>query len=761
MKLNTPFILSRIPLLLAALLLCAPRTLASTVNIASPADGAMVSGIVTINGASSLTTTGVVSISIDGSATFNPATGRASWTYDWDTTPLANGNHTITARARTSLSDPAPGLQTNTVNVQNAVSVAFTFPLDGATLNSELTQTITGTSANATNVTVQFNNGPIEPVSGVASWNYVLEPGHIPVGTNTFTARANGTNGSATNVITVILQNTNPPTGTFSYTSSVDGVTMTGFVQVGTGYNPAQPTPLVIYLHGGGGNGSLNSGLVAQLNARGWIGIGPDGRLWNLFNQGCVWETSAAYVDSPDPDVGPGERDILDAIEWAKANYNIDPGRIYLTGFSMGGRGTYQIGLRNPDRFAAIAPMAPASDMYEIFVRRPEPPECKEGMVGGQPGTNLVVDTFYTITSGRFLIENAFNLPVRHNHGTTDGIARNIPGSGTYLHGYHMLTDTNWNGCFFFTNSFVTNFCFGHTPTLSELRARHTNGYDWTYIFTDGAHSIDPKWFTNTPVGTAGTVEGTTDPLNPAQYLGMFEFFERRTLVTNPATVVYKTYTDAHRRAYWAEIEITTPWQDVPGAIRATRHSESNRIDAELVRVNKATFDLARAGLRLAPGTNLVVTLQSLVERVFDPALAAPGETLAPTIVLKGDFTTAASVTALRDGVALPAAAVTFNSTSITVGPLASVTTTTTLELQAGIAVRLLPSAMAGSDLRLFWESAPGQQFDVQRTAALTAPIAWQTLATNWPAGTNTTTEFTHTNALTAPTGFYRVLRLP
>ena len=735
---------------------------ATTVNIASPLDGATVSGIVTLSGTSSLSSAGIVSISIDGSATFDPASGRASWTYSWDTTGLANGNHTITARARTTQSDPAPGLQTITVNVQNvlpdtnAVSVAFTFPLDGTTLNADLTQTITGTSANATNVTVQFNNGPLEPASGVASWNLVLEPGHIPVGTNTFVARANSTNGAATNIISVILQSGSPPTGTFSYNSSVDGVNISGSVHVGANYNPATSTALFIYLHGGGGNGTLDNNMLPQLDARGWIGIAPDGRLWNLYNQGCSWKWSAAYVDSPDPDVGPGERDILDAIEWAKANYNIDRNRIYLTGFSMGGRGCYQIGLRNPDLFAAIAPQSPASDMYEIFVRRPDPAECKEGMTGGKPGDSPMVDTFYTITSGRFLIENAFNLPVRHFHGTSDSVALNIPTDSRYLHGYHMLTRTNWTG-----SHGAGTPDFGHTPTLTELRARHGDGYDWGYFFTDVAHSRDAKWFSNTAVGTAGTVEGTTDPLNPSQYLGMFEFFERRTLVTNPATVVYKSYTDTHRRAYWAEIDISMPWQDVPGAIRATRHIASNRLDAELVRVSKATFDLARAGLRLAPGTNLTLTLQPLNEPVFDPALTASAETLAPTLVVKGNFAAVTRVIALRDGVALPASSVTLNSNSIALGPLAAVTNLATLELQVTDTFHLLPPAIVGNDLHLLWESAPGQHFDVRRADSLVTPIVWQTLATNWPASANATTEFTHTNALLAPAGFYRIERKP
>ena len=40
------------------------------------------------------------------------------------------------------------------------------------------------------------------------------------------------------------------------------------------------------------------------------------------------------------------------------ANYAVDPQRIYLTGHSMGARGTWFIASRYPEKFAAIVPMA-------------------------------------------------------------------------------------------------------------------------------------------------------------------------------------------------------------------------------------------------------------------------------------------------------------------------------------------------------------------------------------------------------------------
>lgn len=53
-----------------------------------------------------------------------------------------------------------------------------------------------------------------------------------------------------------------------------------------------------------------------------------------------------------------GRMDALEVLELAKARFRPDPSRIYLTGHSMGGHGTWNFGVTFPDRFAAIGPSA-------------------------------------------------------------------------------------------------------------------------------------------------------------------------------------------------------------------------------------------------------------------------------------------------------------------------------------------------------------------------------------------------------------------
>ena len=53
-----------------------------------------------------------------------------------------------------------------------------------------------------------------------------------------------------------------------------------------------------------------------------------------------------------------GRLDAIEVLDAASALFHADPDRTYLTGHSMGGHGTWQVGAQFPDRFAAIGPSA-------------------------------------------------------------------------------------------------------------------------------------------------------------------------------------------------------------------------------------------------------------------------------------------------------------------------------------------------------------------------------------------------------------------
>jgi poly(3-hydroxybutyrate) depolymerase len=64
---------------------------------------------------------------------------------------------------------------------------------------------------------------------------------------------------------------------------------------------------------------------------------------------------------------GIGRLDVLRAIDEAKAAFSVDPDRVLLVGQSMGGYGTWHVGTRHPELFAAIGPIYGGSDYRVQF----------------------------------------------------------------------------------------------------------------------------------------------------------------------------------------------------------------------------------------------------------------------------------------------------------------------------------------------------------------------------------------------------------
>jgi poly(3-hydroxybutyrate) depolymerase len=55
------------------------------------------------------------------------------------------------------------------------------------------------------------------------------------------------------------------------------------------------------------------------------------------------------------------EKDVMHVLDMIRKEFNVDERRIYLMGHSMGGAGTYYLGSKYPQVWAALAPIAPAA----------------------------------------------------------------------------------------------------------------------------------------------------------------------------------------------------------------------------------------------------------------------------------------------------------------------------------------------------------------------------------------------------------------
>ena len=117
-------------------------------------------------------------------------------------------------------------------------------------------------------------------------------------------------------------------------------------------YAPERPWPLVIGLHGGGPDGAKGDEVV---------GSGPSAM--NFYRRQAM--KRGFLVACPDAlRAGWGnkvnEELVRDVIAEVTALYHVDLDRIYLTGHSMGGFGTWALGPRMAEMFAAVSPMAGA-----------------------------------------------------------------------------------------------------------------------------------------------------------------------------------------------------------------------------------------------------------------------------------------------------------------------------------------------------------------------------------------------------------------
>ncbi|HTN45647.1 MAG TPA: serine hydrolase [Flavipsychrobacter sp.] len=127
-----------------------------------------------------------------------------------------------------------------------------------------------------------------------------------------------------------------------------------------------QKYPLVIYLHGGGSRGSDNEKPVSKLPAAFLDAATRALYPCYLLVPQCAEEDSwVSFPGFPGSLEAVGTRSgttLIQLIRHLVETKDVDPHRIYLTGFSMGGEGTYNILSRAPDLFACGVPLAAVGD---------------------------------------------------------------------------------------------------------------------------------------------------------------------------------------------------------------------------------------------------------------------------------------------------------------------------------------------------------------------------------------------------------------
>lgn len=149
-------------------------------------------------------------------------------------------------------------------------------------------------------------------------------------------------------------------------------------------YSAQQPTPLVIVLHGLGDNmqNMSQAGFHQIADTANFIVLTPQALMDDL-TQATAWNSGAGTLGIG-PNLNVDDVGFISAlIDSTAAQFNIDPNRVYVTGFSNGGFMSNRLACELNDRIAAIASVA--------------------GTIGGN----------ITCNPGRAV-------PVCHFHGTSD-----------------------------------------------------------------------------------------------------------------------------------------------------------------------------------------------------------------------------------------------------------------------------------------------------------------------------------------------------
>jgi len=123
-------------------------------------------------------------------------------------------------------------------------------------------------------------------------------------------------------------------------------LTLNYMVYLPQSYDTIKKFPLILSLHGSGERGN-NIDSVKKWGIHKMLRENDDFPFVVVSPQcpnGEIWEMHFNVL-----------KDLLDEIE---NNYNIDNERIYLTGYSLGGYGTWNFAILNPEIFSAIVPIS-------------------------------------------------------------------------------------------------------------------------------------------------------------------------------------------------------------------------------------------------------------------------------------------------------------------------------------------------------------------------------------------------------------------
>lgn len=116
-------------------------------------------------------------------------------------------------------------------------------------------------------------------------------------------------------------------------------------------YEPNYAYPLLVWLHGRGGDERQLKRIMPHVSLRNYVGVAPRGpsncSAGRLRSEGYDWPHSPQ-------DFVQAEAQVFSAIHSASLQMNISPSRIFLAGFDTGGTMALRLAMLHPTKFAGV-----------------------------------------------------------------------------------------------------------------------------------------------------------------------------------------------------------------------------------------------------------------------------------------------------------------------------------------------------------------------------------------------------------------------
>jgi predicted esterase len=145
---------------------------------------------------------------------------------------------------------------------------------------------------------------------------------------------------------------------------------LTYWVQLPPEYTPYHNYPTIVTLNGGGSTPQMQLDWWAdqQAGRRGYIVLAPE---YAAANQRTYQYGEAEH------------RAVLGALVDARKRFAVDSGRVFLSGYSMGGDAAWDIGLAHPGAFAGVIPISGVCDQF-CHLLQPNAEQLPLYVVGGE-----------------------------------------------------------------------------------------------------------------------------------------------------------------------------------------------------------------------------------------------------------------------------------------------------------------------------------------------------------------------------------------